>query len=397
MIRSFFYSTLDQVNVSLTNFLWVILGARLLLPHDQSVVLSVFFFYVLLIILSYGLNFSHAYHLKKDALEQLLKLITQFYLPILILSAFLFAYVLYVTNLSHNLVLASGVFVFILMNGLADFVRRSLYLQDKPKLAFQMGALNTFTRVFFLSLAFLTSFDLSSYIWAWSLGALPSLIYFVKTSSISFARFDFKGYQSHLKRGKYGLINQGLGWTNSYIPFYYLALEVGVKEAAIFGSIRSLVSFMNIFFEQFDTYYPRLMMHSIKQKSFTVVNRMHFSFLAIWLLALLVFVTYGSNLLSLILGLTYQDHVWILILSWVGGGFYYMSRSFSIYRRVKEEFHAEVFGNICAFAAMLVTLYLIKVYGLNGAAWVGILPPLATFLGLLAYQRLIKTHHTSSV
>ncbi len=117
MIRSFFYSTLDQINVSLTHFLWVILGARLLLPHDQSVVLSIFFFYVLLIILSYGLNFSHAYHLKNDALPQLLKLITQFYLPILILSGFLFASALYVFNPDQNWLLSFGVFAFIVMNG----------------------------------------------------------------------------------------------------------------------------------------------------------------------------------------------------------------------------------------------------------------------------------------
>jgi hypothetical protein len=248
-----------------------------------------------------------------------------------------------------------------------------------------------------VSLAFLTSFDLSSYIWAWSLGALPSLTYFIKTSSIPFTRFDFKGYQNHLKRGKYGLINQGLGWINSYLPFYYLALEVGVKEAAIFGSIRSLVGFMNILFEQFDTIYPRFMMHSIKQKSFTMVNRMHFSFLIIWLLILFFFVMYGHDILNYVLGSAYESNAYILILSWVGGGFYYMSRSLSIYRRVKEEFHVEVFGNICAFFAMIATLYLIKLYGLHGAAWVGVLPPLATFIGLISYQRLFKTQHVNSV
>jgi hypothetical protein len=172
---------------------------------------------------------------------------------------------------------------------------------------------------------------------------------------------------------------------------------VGVKEAAIFGSIRSLVSFMNIFFEQFDTIYPRLMIDSIKQKSFTMVNRMHLGFLAIWLFILLLFVMYGRDILNYILGSAYESHAWILILSWVGGGFYYMSRSLSIYRRVKEEFHAEVFGNISAFVAMLVTLYLINVYGLDGAAWVGVLPPLATFIGLISYQRFFKNRHVSSV
>jgi len=288
MMRSFLYSTLDQVNVSLTSFLWVILGARLLLPHDQTVVLSVFFFYVLLIILSYGLNFSHAYHLKQDTLHRFMKLITQFYLPILFLSGLLFASALYVMNLDHDWLLALGIFAFIVMNGLADFVRRTLYLQDKPKFAFRLGAINTCARILFVSFAFLTAFNLTSYLWAWSLGALPSLVYFIKTSPISFKRFDFKGYRNHLRKGKYGLINQGLGWTNSYLPFYYLVLVVGVKEAAIFGSIRSLVSFMNIFFEQFDTIYPRLMMHSIREKSFTMVNRMHMSFLVLWLLIFFV-------------------------------------------------------------------------------------------------------------
>jgi hypothetical protein len=375
----------------------VILGARLLLPHDQSVVLSVFFFYVLLIILSYGLNFSHAYHLKQDALYRFMKLITQFYLPILILSGFLFASALYLMNLDHDWLLAIGVFAFIVMNGLADFVRRSLYLQDKPKFAFRLGVINTCARILFLGFAFLTAFNLNSYLWAWSLGALPSLIYFVKTSPISFKRFDFKGYRNHVRSGRYGLINQGLGWMNSYLPFYYLVIVVGVKEAAIFGSIRSLFSFMNIFFEQFDTIYPRFMMHSIREKSFTMVNRMHMSFLVLWLLILFVFVTFGEHLLGLVLGATYQDHVWILILSWVGGGFYYMNRSMSIYQRLNKEFNPEVFGSVCAFIAMGVTLYLIKVYGLQGAAWVGILPHLAAFLGLIAYQRFIKKRQVNSV
>lgn len=138
-------------------------------------------------------------------------------------------------------------------------------------------------------------------------------------------------------------------------------------------------------------------MHSIRQKSFAMVNRMHMSFLVLWLLMLFVFVTFGEHLLGKVLGPTYQGYVWILILSWVGGGFYYMSRSMSIYRRVKEEFHAEVFGNISAFVAMCVTLYLIKVYGLSGAAWGGVLPPLATFLGLVAYQRFNKNHQVKSV
>jgi hypothetical protein len=397
MMRSFLYSTLDQVNVSLTNFLWVILGARLLLPHEQSVVLSVFFFYVLLIILSYGLNFSHAYHLKQDTLHRFINLITQFYLPILVLSGFLFSCALYVMNLDHDWLLALGVFAFIVMNVLADFVRHSLYLQDKPKFAFRLSVTNTCARILFVGFAFLTAFNLTSYLWAWSLGALPSLIYFFKTSRISFKRFDFKGYRNHLKTGRYGLINQSLGWTNSYLPFYYLALVVGVKEAAIFGSIRSLFSFMNIFFEQFDTIYPRLMMHSIRQKSFKMVNRMHVSFLVLWLLILFMFFKYGEYLLGMVLGAAYQDHVWILILSWVGGGFYYMNRSMSIYQRLNKEFNSEVFGSVCAFIAMGVTLYLIKVYGLQGAAWVGILPHLATFLGLIAYQRFIKNRQVNSV
>ena len=397
MMRSFLYSTLDQVNVSLTHFLWVILGARLLLPHDQSIVLSVFFFYLLLIILSYGLNFSHAYHLKQDALHRFMKLITQFYLPILFLSGLLFASALYVMNLDHDWLLALGIFAFIVMNGLADFVRRTLYLQDKPKLAFRLGAINTCARILFVGFAFFTAFNLTSYLWAWSLGALPSLIYFIKTSPISFKRFDFKGYRDHLRRGKYGLINQALGWTNSYLPFYYLVFVVGVKEAAIFGSIRSLISFMNIFFEQFDTIYPRLMMHSIREKSFTMVNRMHMSFLVLWLLILFVFVTFGEHLLGMILGATYQDHVWIFILSWAGGGFYYMNRSMAIYQRVNKEFNPEVFASVCAFIAMGVTLYLIKMYGLQGAAWVGILPHLAAFLGLIAYQCFIKNRQVNSV
>ena len=397
MMRSFLYSTLDQVNVSLTHFLWVILGARLLLPHDQSIVLSVFFFYLLLIILSYGLNFSHAYHLKQDALHRFMKLITQFYLPILFLNGLLFASALYLISLNHNWLLAIGVFAFILLNGLADFVRRTLYLQDKPKFAFRLGAINTCARILFVGFAFLTTFNLTSYLWAWSLGALPSLICFIKTSPISFKRFDFKGYRNHLKRGRYGLINQGLGWINSYLPFYYLALVVGAKEAAIFGSIRSLFSFMNIFFEQFDTIYPRFMMHSIREKSFTMVNRMHMSFLVLWLLILFVFVTFGEHLLGMILGATYQDHVWIFILSWAGGGFYYMNRSMAIYQRVNKEFNPEVFGSVCAFIAMGVTLYLIKMYGLQGAAWVGILPHLAAFLGLIAYQCFIKNRQVNSV
>jgi tetratricopeptide (TPR) repeat protein len=37
-------------------------------------------------------------------------------------------------------------------------------------------------RILFLGFAFLTAFNLTSYLWAWSLGALPSLFYFVKTS-----------------------------------------------------------------------------------------------------------------------------------------------------------------------------------------------------------------------
>jgi hypothetical protein len=337
------------------------------------------------------------YHLKQDALDRFMKLITQFYLPILILSGFLFACVIYTMNLDHDWLLAIGVFAYIVLNGLADFVRRALYLQDKPKFAFRLGAINTCARILFLGFAFLTAFNLTYYLWAWSLGALPTLIYFIKTFPISFNRFDFKGYRNHLKRGMYGLINQGLGWTNSYLPFYYLALVVGVKEAAIFGSIRSLVSFMNIFFEQFDTIYPKLMMDSISQKSFTMVNRIHLSFLAIWLLFFLLFVMCGRDILNYVLGSTYESNASILILSWVGGGFYYMSRSLSIYRRVKEEFHAEVFGNISAFVAMLVTLYLINVYGLDGAAWVGVLPPLATFIGLISYQRLFKNRHMSSV
>jgi hypothetical protein len=45
----------------------------------------------------------------------------------------------------------------------------------------------------------------------------------------------------------------------------------------------------------------------------------------------------------------------------------------------------------------ITTLYLIKVYGLQGAAWVGILPHLATFLGLIAYQRFIKNRQVNSV
>jgi len=382
---------LDQLNTSGTNFLFLVMGARMLPANDQSVLLGIFFFYILIIIVGYGLNFSNSYHLNINQTSKYLELLIKFHLPILLFISIIFSLFFTVFGPVNKLSQSCSDFfpfvifsIFIFLMSSADFIRRSFYLVGDPKRAYIIGIYTSILRL--LSMMVLLTFfklNLLNYLALWSLASFVSIYFFLKKIKIkyAFSSKDFKDYLLHMKRGYYGAINQSLGWINSYTPFYFLAYFSGPNDASIFGSVRGLIGFMNVISEQFDTIYPKLF--SMKSRGeFELQNKkvIHMFFYIFWAIFLLLLITFGDLILNFILGRNFEPYGFILVLGWIGTGFYMINRNLVVKKRLGQNFIPEIFANVASIFSMLICLYLIYLFGIVGAAFSSLLLPLSFFI-----------------
>ena len=391
MIKKFFYSTLDQLNISGTNFLFLVMGARMLPANDQALLLAIFFFYILIIIVGYGLNFSNSYHLNRYQTSKYLELLIKFHFPILFFISIAFSLFFTIFGAGNKLAQSYSDFfpfvifsIFIFLMASADFIRRSFYILGDSKRASIIGIYTSIFRLIaMLILLTFFKFNLLNYLALWSLASFISIYFFIKKIKIKyvFNSKDFQDYLLHMKRGYFGAINQSLGWINSYTPFYFLSYFAGPLDASIFGSVRGLIGFMNIISEQFDTIYPKFF--SMKSRGeFELQDKkvIHMSFYIFWAIFLLLLIIFGDLILNFILGKNFEPYGFILVLGWIGTGFYMINRNLVVKKRLGQNFTPEIFANLASIFPMLICLYLIYLFGIVGAAFSSLLLPLSFFI-----------------
>lgn len=387
MIRKLYHSTLDQILVSFSNFLFVIIGARILQIHEQVTLLSIFFLYVLIVVLGYGLNFANAYHHKKSQIKKYLITIFSNYLYVLVFLSFILPAIALKFTLFFSPLFFS-MFFYIFCMAVSDFVRRSLYLNDEIKNVFFMNLYISLIRAVFLIfyIAFFSP-NLASYLFLWAMPSSLALIYSTKF----FTKFDFdlvsinfKDYLHHLNFNKFGLASQSLGWANAFLPFYFLSYFSGLTDAAIFGTVRGLLGFMNLITEQFDTVYPKLFRGIYANK---FLHSIHFSLAIFWTIFLILLVMFNRSILRFTLGQNYEPYGYILIFGWIGSGLYLVSRSLIVKKRLEKNFSFEFKASLFTLVITLLGSYLINIYGLFGAVVTGIISSLFFLIFLLVIPK----------
>ena len=386
MKKNLIYSTIDQINVSLMNFLFILLGAHFLGLEDQSKLLSIFFIFIFLIILGFGLNFANSFHLNKNESHRLIVLNFKFYLIFLIFFSSVSAYILIGSRDFLSFMSCLG---FIFFMSISDYIRRAFYFLEKPLTAMSIGIFTFIFRVLIIGLFVLFfRFTLPIYLLLWSSTVFIALIYYLhyfNFQELLFLKKDFIEYKLHFKRAKYGVLNQSLGWINNYVPFYFLSYFSGSADAAIFGSVRSLSSFMNLITEQFDTILPKF----FKEDYSSLIKQPFFLFICLfifWLFVFIMLIILGGKIINLFLGDPYSSYTYILTFSWIGIGIYLINRFRILKLRLNLMFKKELYANTLSSFGMAISLIFIFFYGLKGAAISSILIP-GFYLGYLIVKK----------
>ena len=112
----------------------------------------------------------------------------------------------------------------------------------------------------------------------------------------------------------------------------------------------------------------------------------------LWLIALVSILIFGEKIVLIALGKSYADHWYLLIISWIAYGVYFISRIDSIQFRTfgnnKIEFYSGVFGVIAAicFSAILIPLFQV-----TGAAYSFVAIAVTLYISQILADKIMKS------
>lgn len=385
-----FSSLLDQLFVSGGNFLTVAICAHSLTLSEQGKFTFVFASYMALLLLNVAAIFQGATvrapsraHQSYEICLARLQLVHALCASLLVSSVWFSVG----ATLSWQVTTpeAALLFGFLVLQQLADFDRRAAYVFSGTRRAVFSSAVTYIPRV--VALFLIKPTNISQVLLVLVLSSLiPSLLTLVTVlnrrsgNSISW----IKEAKAHLAYSRLFIAGAPLGWLWTYIPLLMLGVMHSKEQAALLGSIRGISNIANFLMEQIETKVVAdwARMHHVEGRLSIdgAVSRLLKTGMAFWLLAMTVIVTFGSQIVALVLGNLYASHWHLLIVGWIGYGIYFASRVVGLKHRTLGSNHVEFIGNLCGvLTALAAGFVLIPEFDAMGGAWVYVLVALIMF------------------
>jgi len=267
-------------------------------------------------------------------------------------------------------------FAFLLMQQLADFDRRTAYIFASTRRAIFSSAMLYPARI--IGLIVIRPDTLSQVLVVLIFSALIPAVLTTLTagrSSSADAKPWIKATKEHLKYSKLFIVGAPLGWLWAYIPIFMLGTLHGKEQAALLASIRSISNIANVLMEQLETKVVADWARA-QHGDGTLVMEVAVSHLlnigmVFWLSGMAVAVVFGREIVVIVLGNLYAPHWNLLLIGWIGYGYYFNARVFGIKHRTLGANQVEFMGNLCGvLVALAAGFVLIPALNVTGAAWV---------------------------
>lgn len=391
-------SLVDQVLVSGGNFLTIAICAHLLPLSEQGKFTYVFASYMALLLLNVaGIFQGAAVRAPAQDVTYRFSLARVQLLQALLLSLLICAGWAGVGNIfgwQATPIEAALLFVFLVVQQLADFDRRSAYIFSNPKRAVYSSAALYPIRV--IGLLIIHPETVSQVLWVLILSALipaiPALIMASRKMPAS-APSWLSTTKAHLAYSRLFIAGAPLGWLWSYIPIFMLGTIHGKEQAALLASVRGISNIANVLMEQIETKvvadWARMQHGEGPGEMKAAAAKLLKIGMALWLTGLLVTAEFGREIVTMVLGTIYAPAWHLLVIGWIGYGVYFLARVYGIKHRALGSNRIEFIGNLCGvMAALAAGFVLIPVFSANGAAWAYV--TIATVM--LISQMLVLNH-----
>lgn len=390
-------SLIDQVLVSGGNFLTIAICAHALPLAEQGKFTYVFASYMALLLLNVaGIFQAAAVRAPVQDQSYRISLARLQFLQALLLSLLICAtWIGFGNNFGWQVTAAEAglLFLFLILQQLADFDRRSAYIFFGTSRAVYSSAALYPIRI--IGLLAVRPDTVSQVLLVLTVSALiPAALTIFAASQNRYgaAQSWTRAIKLHLVYSRLFIAGAPLGWLWSYIPIFLLGIMHGKEQAALLSSIRGISSVANVLMEQMETkvvadwarVHHGAGTHSMKN----AVSRLLKWGIVFWLFGMVVVGMFGREIVALVLGNLYAPHWHLLLIGWVGYGVYFIARVSGIKHRTMGSNRVEFIGNLCGvLAALAAGFVMIPVLSATGAAWVYVIIAAAMLTGQMYYAK----------
>lgn len=286
-------------------------------------------------------------------------------------------------------------FLFLVLQQLADFMRRAAYIFRTTTEAIAASILVYPPRIVLLIVMQVSTLHEVLIVMVLS-ACFPAFANFIGIKeALKGGGAWAKQAINHLVYSRWFIIGAPLAWMWSYIPIFLLGAMVGKEEAAVLASIRGVSNIANVLMEQLET---RVVAEWARKKqaedqlSVQNASKKLFRFgLTLWFVGFLTVFFWGAEIIKLVLGDVYVTHWWLLVIVWISYGVYFVSRVIGIKQRVSGSNKIEFFANGMGAAVALIAGWIaIPELSTAGAAWVYVLIPSSMLASQLYFIRMEK-------
>ncbi len=398
MFKKGLLSILDQIGVSGGNFLIVILCSHYCDAQEMGKLAYILTLYILITLVYVSAIFYPApvINSRLDGQESLdyrtwlLKyhLILGITLCIILIS--LLKVYGHKTNWNPNYQELFLIFSLLISQQISDFYRRSCYVFSGPKEATFVTLPSNILKIIVLIFVQPKSFAVVAII----LTAIstPIAIFVILKYLLGHPSTIRKSVtREHFSFAKWAVLSAPLAWLAFYMPMLYVGVYQGLILLGVLQSLRSIINVGNIFMELLETLIPKWLAgisSTIGNKEMLKANLLLVKIAMIaWLIGFITIVGLHKIIIETLTPYSSKSYGMILVLFWIGVGFHCYARIKGLAYRMSSNPSVEFIGNLSCAAMSLISLPLIKYYGLYGAGAAYILVPIAIILTQILLPR----------
>ena len=334
----------DQLSISLSNFLIIILAARMLVSEAVAKYSLAYSMFLLIFMVANALIYQHILATKREDLT--ISIINKyrslnFLLIIIFLPLLYFGYILIMNKIGessqHEIVL---ILVYVFINQSIDFERRILYYIDHSSIISPAYISFFILCMRVLLLVYLEPNNFLYFLFLIIIPGLPIVIYSLLKIRISIFFEKFPNFiVEKVKDGRWLILNIPVNWIWGQAPLYIISILLNLHSAGIFMAIRSVSNVGNIAMELIPTYFgARISKLFYEDKTVYIkyIMKILIGGSILWLLAFGLIITLGDLFLGYVLGEEYINFNELLVFFWVFTLLLFYSRVVSIHVRLTE-------------------------------------------------------------
>lgn len=365
----------DQLMVSGVNFLTVLLGGMFLEIGEHSILVYTYLVYFMLHTSNVAVVFSCAplvaiskdthpdqYGITLVLLQVILTCLTSIFISFIFMSSDS----IFPKVELNDVVL---IIVFLLLQQLTDFTRRSAYIfKDNDR------AIISSLSVFVIRITGLLVWQpsvLSEFLLIMCLSVLLTAAYPILGIFLNFRESNLGLMISHLKTSAWVIFSFPFKWSINHLPVFIAGALIDHKSVAVLVTLRGVSNFSNIFLEAIEATLPAhvaaMKKQSIRQN--IIENRLKlytYSGLVIWLVCMLFLCFYTEYFLKLFFDEVYSSHWYLVVMFWIGNGVFFVTKMIDVNLRMSETSQTEFVAVFIGTIFVLSVIPLIHFFGLAG-------------------------------